>query len=118
MTFVSIATVDELTDDLPLACTVPDTGAAGQGEVEVALVRHQGQLYAIENECSHGHVQLSEGDVFDCTIECYLHGSTFDLRTGQALNLPATRPVRVFPVRVDGDDILVDPDNPLNREEN
>ena len=43
--------------------------------------------------------------VVDCTIECYLHGSTFDLRTGRAMNLPATQPVRVFPVLIDGDDV-------------
>ena len=81
MTFVTVATVDE--------------------------------LFAVEDECSHGKVPLSEGDVVDCTIECYLHGSTFDLRTGRAMNLPATQPVRVFPVLIDGDDVQVDPDNPL-----
>ncbi|SHJ32211.1 3-phenylpropionate/trans-cinnamate dioxygenase ferredoxin subunit [Tessaracoccus bendigoensis DSM 12906] len=120
MTFVPVATADELTDDVPLACEVPETGSGREddGELEVALVRHGGDLYAIENLCSHGHVPLSEGEVAGRTIECYLHGSTFDLRTGRALNLPATQPVRVFPVQIDGDDILVDPDNPLNFEEN
>ena len=120
MTFVPVATIDELRDDIPLACEVPETGSGREddGELEVALVRHEGVLYASENECSHAKVPLSEGDVIDCTIECYLHGSTFDLRTGRALNLPATKPVRVFPVRIEGDDILVDPDNPLNFEEN
>ncbi|NHB83911.1 non-heme iron oxygenase ferredoxin subunit [Tessaracoccus sp. HDW20] len=120
MTYVVVATIDELVDDVPLACEVPETGSGREddGELEVALVRHKGELYAIENECSHAKVPLSEGDVVDCTIECYLHGSTFDLRTGKALNLPATQPVRVFPVRIEGDDILVDPDNPLNFENN
>ncbi len=119
MTFVIVATVDELIDDVPLGCEVPETGSGREddGELEVALVRHRGELYAIENLCSHGHVPLSEGEVIDATIECYLHGSTFDLRTGRAMNLPATQPVRVFPVRIEGDDILVDPDNPLNLEE-
>ena len=80
----------------------------------VAVVRDgEGELHAIEDECSHAKVPLSEGDVVDCTIECYLHGSTFDLRTGRAMNLPATQPVRVFPVLIDGDDVQVDPDNPL-----
>ena len=120
MSFVVIATVDELTDDVPLACEVPETGSGREddGELEVAIVRHQGELYAIENECSHAKVPLSEGDVIDCAIECYLHGSTFDLRTGRAMNLPATQPVRVFPVRIEGDDILIDPDNPLIFEDN
>lgn len=76
----------------------------------VAIVRHNGGLYAIEDECSHGNVPLSEGDVEDGSIECYLHGSRFDLATGAVLNLPATEPVRVFPVRIDGDFIQVDPE--------
>ena len=111
MTFRAIATVDELVDDVPHSCDVDD-------ELTVAIVRHKGELFAIEDECSHGKVPLSEGDVVDCTIECYLHGSTFDLRTGAALNLPATQPVRVFAVRIEGDDVLVDPDNPLTFTEN
>lgn len=108
---MNVATVDELVDEVPLACDV-------DGELEVAIVRQGGQIYAIENECSHGHVQLSEGDVYGCSIECYLHGSAFDLRTGAALNLPATKPVRVFPVRIQGDDIQVDADNPLSFDDN
>ncbi|WGT48105.1 non-heme iron oxygenase ferredoxin subunit [Tessaracoccus lacteus] len=107
MSFRTVATVDELRDDTPLACDVTD-------ELTVAIVRQQGDLYAIEDECSHGKVALSEGDVYGCSIECYLHGSSFDLRTGAPLNPPATQPVRVFPVRLSGDDIQVDPDNPLS----
>ncbi len=107
MSFRTVATVDELRDETPLACDVTD-------ELTVAIVRQQGDLYAIEDECSHGKVALSEGDVYGCSIECYLHGSSFDLRTGAPLNPPATQPVRVFPVRLSGDDIQVDPDNPLS----
>jgi len=107
VSFRTVATVDELRDDTPLACDVTD-------ELTVAIVRQQGDLYAIEDECSHGKVALSEGDVYGCSIECYLHGSSFDLRTGAPLNPPATQPVRVFPVRLSGDDIQVDPDNPLS----
>ena len=51
---------------------------------------------------------LSEGDVEDCEIECWLHGSRFDLRTGKPTGLPATEPVAVYPVTVEGDDVLVD----------
>ncbi|NLE98831.1 MAG: non-heme iron oxygenase ferredoxin subunit [Propionibacterium sp.] len=101
MSFVSVADVSELVDDVPLAVDVTD-------ELAVAIVRHGGKLYAIEDECSHGNVPLSEGDVEDGAIECYLHGSRFDLATGDVLNLPATQPVRVFPVRIDGDSIQVD----------
>ena len=73
----------------------------------VAVVRSEGQVYAIHDVCSHQNVPLSEGEVGDGTIECYLHGSTFDLATGEPLSLPATQPVPVYPVKIDGDDVLV-----------
>jgi 3-phenylpropionate/trans-cinnamate dioxygenase ferredoxin component len=80
--------------------------------VPVALVRlddaEGGDVHAVGDVCSHADVSLAEGDVDGCTIECWLHGSTFDLRTGQPLSLPAIRPVPVFPVTLDGDDVLVD----------
>ena len=77
------------------------------------MVRDGDEVYAIEDECSHASVALSEGDVEGCTIECWMHGSRFDLRTGKALGPPATEPVPVFPVRVEGDDVLIDVENPL-----
>ena len=73
----------------------------------VAVVRSEGQVYAIHDVCSHQNVPLSEGEVEDGTIECYLHGSTFDLATGEPLSLPATQPVPVYPVKIDGDDVYV-----------
>ncbi|CAM5263306.1 (2Fe-2S)-binding protein OS=Streptomyces fumanus OX=67302 GN=GCM10018772_65330 PE=4 SV=1 [Streptomyces fumanus] len=57
--------------------------------------------------CSHANVSLAEGEVDDCHIECWLHGSRFDLRTGKPDSLPATRPVPVYPVKIEGDDVLV-----------
>ena len=87
-------------------------GAAGT--VEVAVVRDgDGTLHAISDICSHGAVSLSEGEVEGCFIECWLHGSTFDLRTGQPTSLPASRPVPVYPLSVDGERVLVDVDAPL-----
>ncbi len=50
---------------------------------------------------------LSEGEVDGFTIECWLHGSCFDLRTGQPTAMPATVPVPVYPVKIEGDDVLV-----------
>ena len=73
----------------------------------VAVVKSEGEFFAIRDECSHATVPLSEGDVEDCAIECWLHGSRFDLRSGKPTGLPATKPVPVYPVRVDGDDVLV-----------
>ncbi|WP_147917714.1 non-heme iron oxygenase ferredoxin subunit [Ruania zhangjianzhongii] len=81
--------------------------------VEVALARAEdGQYYAINDICSHGQVSLSEGEIDGDTLECWLHGSMFDLRTGRPLALPATRPVPVYPVTYDGDHVLVDVDVP------
>jgi len=75
----------------------------------VAVVRlDDGTVHAVGDTCTHADVSLAEGDVTGCEIECWLHGSTFDLRTGRPLSLPAIRPVPVFPVTVDGDDVLVD----------
>lgn len=77
------------------------------GETSVCVARSEGEFFAIYDECSHAEVPLSEGDVEDCTVECWLHGSRFDLATGRVLSPPATRPVAVFAVRVDGGDVLV-----------
>jgi 3-phenylpropionate/trans-cinnamate dioxygenase ferredoxin subunit len=83
--------------------------------VPVAVVHdEEGHVHAIGDTCSHAEVSLSEGEVEDCTIECWLHGSRFDLRTGEPLALPAIRPVPVYPVTVDGDDVLVDVERPVN----
>ena len=95
------------------ACALADVGAESAIPVEVngtdvAIVNSGGIYYAIADECSHASIPLSEGDVGDGEIECYLHGSRFDLRTGQPLGLPATEPVAVYPCQVQGPDILVD----------
>jgi 3-phenylpropionate/trans-cinnamate dioxygenase ferredoxin subunit len=83
--------------------------------VPVAVVRdEEGHVHAIGDTCSHAEVSLSEGEIEDCTIECWLHGSQFDLRTGEPLALPAIRPVPVYPVILDGDDVLVDVELPVN----
>jgi 3-phenylpropionate/trans-cinnamate dioxygenase ferredoxin subunit len=65
--------------------------------------------YVIGDRCSHADESLSEGDLWvdECEIECPKHGSTFDLRTGEPQALPATEPVPVYGVRVDGDDVVV-----------
>ena len=109
MSWVSVASIDELSDDVPLAVEVE----ADDGPLELAIVSYDGKLYALENECTHGKVALSDGDVVGCTIECYLHGGAFDLATGEAIQLPATEPVRVFPVRQEGSDVQVDPTQPI-----
>lgn len=105
-----------------LACYASDVPVAGalrvelegpSGIVEVAVVRDEdGVLHAISDICSHGAVSLSDGEIEGCTVECWLHGSRFDLRTGAPLGPPAVRPVPVYPLTLDGERVLVDVDGP------
>ena len=100
-----------LTADVPVAGTLRVELEGAAGPVEVAVVRDEsGDWHAISDVCSHGAVSLSDGEVEDCTVECWLHGSKFDLRTGEPLSPPAVRPVPVYPVTVDGERVLVDVD--------
>jgi len=101
------------------ACGVADVDAGSAlaveiDGVEIAVVRDDGDWFAVRDECSHAAIALSEGDVEGCEIECWLHGSRFDLRTGKPTGLPATEPVPIYPVRVEGDDVLVDVGHPHN----
>jgi len=94
------------------ACRVDDVPELGTHLLEiegvpVCVVKSGGTVYAINDVCSHADVSLSEGDVEDTTIECWLHGSRFDLLTGRPTGLPATQPVPVYPTKIDGDEILV-----------
>jgi len=99
--------------DVPVGGTLKVELEAETGTVEVALVRAEdGELHAISDICSHGAVSLSDGEVEGSTVECWLHGSKFDLRTGEPLSPPAVRPVPVYPVTVDGERVLVDVDGP------
>lgn len=82
--------------------------------IDVAVAEADGEYFAIQDLCSHGHVALSEGEVEGCAIECWLHGSTFDLRTGKPQTFPATEPVATFPVELRGDEIHVDVSTTLN----
>jgi 3-phenylpropionate/trans-cinnamate dioxygenase ferredoxin component len=68
----------------------------------VALVLTGGELYAVDDRCSHADVSLSEGDVEGCFIECWLHGSQFDLRTGNPTSLPANEPIATFHTQISG----------------
>jgi 3-phenylpropionate/trans-cinnamate dioxygenase ferredoxin component len=97
--YVKATTVDAVADGTAIRVMI--------GDVPVAIVRSEGEIYAIHDVCSHANVPLSEGEIEDQTIECWLHGSRFDLVTGRPTGLPATQPVPVYPVKLDGDDVLV-----------
>ena len=83
------------------------------GEIPVAIVRSDdGDFYAIDDLCTHGEVSLSEGEVVGCFVECWAHGSRFDLRTGEPADLPAVTPVKTYTVNVVDDRVMVDIDTP------
>ncbi len=102
-----------------IVAQVSDIPASGVLAVEieqqpVAIVRAEdGTIHAISDVCSHAEVALSEGEVSGCEIECWLHGARFDLRTGAPSGLPATQPIPVYPVILDGANILVDVSAPI-----
>ena len=104
--------------DFVRACRVADVPPESAipveiGGTELAIVQSDGHFYAIADECSHAAIPLSEGDVGHGEIECYLHGSRFDLRTGQPIGLPATEPVAIYRCRVEGDEVLVNVSSPI-----
>jgi 3-phenylpropionate/trans-cinnamate dioxygenase ferredoxin component len=89
-----------------------EPGSARRFEVGphgICVVRIGDDFYAIGDRCSHADFSLSEGEVWEeeREIECWKHGSTFSVQTGEALTLPATRPVPVYDVRVDDGQIVV-----------
>ncbi|MDT0203626.1 non-heme iron oxygenase ferredoxin subunit [Nocardioides sp. AE5] len=98
------------------AADVPGDEALGVviDGLAVAVARDGDDFYAVHDQCSHANVPLSEGEVADCTIECWLHGSTFDLKTGKPTILPATEPIATFAVELRGDDVYVDTETSLN----
>ncbi len=77
------------------------------GELEVLIAQVKGEIYAVENLCSHAFARFDEGRLRGIRLMCPLHGACFDIRSGEALGLPASSPIRSFDVRVDGNRVLV-----------
>lgn len=92
------------------ASDVPADEAIGLqlGDLEVAVARQGDEFFAIQDLCSHAAVPLSEGEVADGTVECWLHGSRFDLRSGRPVGLPATERVATFRTDVRDGIVYVD----------
>jgi nitrite reductase/ring-hydroxylating ferredoxin subunit len=98
--FVKVAKVS----DIP-------SGEALQVEADgqtMALVQVEGEVYCVQDICTHEHAHLSEGFCEGYEIECPLHGSIFDVRTGEVKSLPATDDLKTFPVKVEDGEVLVD----------
>jgi len=100
MAWTRIADINQLQDDEVMPIT--------HGEAQLALFRSAGEFHLTDNICTHQYALLSDGYVEDGCVECPLHQARFDLRSGAALCAPATQPIRVYPLRVEGSDVLAD----------
>jgi 3-phenylpropionate/trans-cinnamate dioxygenase ferredoxin component len=101
--FEAVASVGEM----PEGTTLQRVRSGGDA---VCLVRHNGEISALSDICTHQHFSMSLGDVLgDGTLQCAWHGARYDCRTGEVKQDPATSPLPVFQVRLEGDKILVGP---------
>lgn len=102
MAFVRVAALREVPEGEVV-------GVEAQG-VRVCLANVDGEVYAFQDRCSHRDFPLSNGelDTDECSVSCEWHGARFDIRTGAPLCLPATRPIPVYPCRVENDEVYVD----------
>ncbi|MFT7839061.1 non-heme iron oxygenase ferredoxin subunit [Saccharothrix sp. BKS2] len=105
---IRVCPVADLDDRKPVAVEV------GDEHTPVLLVRDGDTVHALRDLCTHAEVSLSEGEVTRKGVECWLHGSCFDLRTGRPSSPPATEPVDVFAVELRGGDVYVDVTTPTN----
>ena len=99
--FVKVAQLDDLSPGEMMMVEV--------GDDRILLANVEGNVPAIEDICSHAYASLSEGDLNGDEVECPLHGSAFNLITGEAMTPPADENVKVYELRIDGQDILVGP---------
>lgn len=95
-TLHEVGTLDDYTEKKPRRWVL-------DGE-DVLVVKVDGEVFATSDICSHGEVSLSEGEIEGCAIECWLHGSSFDLSTGVPSGPPATTAIATYPVTLEGDD--------------
>lgn len=104
MTWLKVCDIDQLAEGKGLAVEVTD-------ELTVALFNVDGAVYAINDRCSHAEASLSDGEVFDCEVECPRHGASFNLSTGEPQSLPATVPVASYQVRVETGSVSINLEN-------
>ena len=99
--FVKVAQIDDLSPGEMMMVEV--------GDGRILLANVEGSVHAIDDICSHAYASLSEGDLNGQEVECPLHGSAFDLVSGEAVTPPATESVKVYELRIEGQDILLGP---------
>ncbi|HYM14690.1 MAG TPA: non-heme iron oxygenase ferredoxin subunit [Dehalococcoidia bacterium] len=92
-----------------VADTPPGTISVHEASgVRIALCNVNGRFYAIDDVCTHDAGPLDQGELEGELVECPRHGAKFNVTDGRAVVLPAVRPVKTYPVQVDGDDVKVD----------
>ena len=99
--FIKVAQVSELKTGEMIEVTI--------GDDQVLLTNIEGNFHAIDDVCSHAYACLSDGDIDGEEVECPLHGGSFNAMTGAPVNPPAEEPLRVFQIKIEGDDIFVAP---------
>jgi nitrite reductase/ring-hydroxylating ferredoxin subunit len=101
-----------MSEHFVFAAVVDDVPEGASKRVEVGgrgvlLCRIEGRVYALEDLCTHEFGPLGEGKVIGHEVECPYHGARFDVRTGEAVRLPAAAPVRTFPVKIEDGRVMV-----------
>ena len=99
--FVKVAQTDEIPDGTMKLVEF--------GDDRILLANVAGEYHAVADVCSHAYAPLTDGELVGEEVECPLHGSVFNVTTGEALTPPADEGLIVYPVRVEGSDILVGP---------
>ena len=99
ITYHPAAATDELDDEELKVVFVDGT--------EIVLYNLEGEYFATDGICTHENIGLADGFVDDGKIECPLHSACFDIRTGKALQAPATVDLKIYPVKIDGDQVLI-----------
>jgi len=100
MSYIRVCPLAEIPAGSAISVEINDT--------PVAVVRTSGDVYAVSGVCSHAQVSLADGNVDGTTIECWLHGSRFDLPTGKPTSPPAIDPITTYPVKIEDGDVYVD----------
>ncbi|MBI5288455.1 MAG: non-heme iron oxygenase ferredoxin subunit [Chloroflexi bacterium] len=100
---MALVTIAKTGDTAPGTITVHEVGGN-----RIALCNVNGRFYAIDDVCTHDGGPLDQGQLEDNLVECPRHGARFDVTTGRPMTLPAVRPVKTYPVQIEGDDIKVD----------
>ena len=94
-----LANVEDIPDNKTIVVSVDKR--------ELLLTRIDGEIYAVENNCTHENLSMGECPIHNGEIQCPRHGARFDFKTGKATGLPAIMPIKTFEVEVDNDQVFI-----------